>query len=365
MFFNRHFYLHHRHLHSNMQRRCVSVILITLVLSVVLWGFDVHNSFDVQLVYGMSTSLAIWFLTDPLRQKIFTQHREGALWQWDWRTRSYTFVCIVIGFFVGMFIGDWYAGRSSWDLIDLHPQKYTGIVVVAFAISAAFIAFFSQQNKLEVARAQATESKLQLLQSQLEPHMLFNTLANLRALIDIDAERAQAMLDRLIDYLRATLGASRVTSHALSLEFDRLDDYLALMQIRMGRRVTYRLDLPDALKATPCPALLLQPVVENAVLHGLEPSASGGEITVAARIEGKQLMLIVTDTGTGFENTQDHTSSESNSGFGLTQLRERLETLYGLRASVDIASQLPSGTQVTISIPHSTSSHETNFCSYC
>lgn len=364
----KHHHVWHQKWHASPWRRLFFVSLFSVIISVVLWAIGHHASLDIQLVYSFGTGVSIWFLTDVVRQWVFPTR--GAAWSRNWKVWLYIASSIVIGFISGMLIGDSYAGWSTLDLLQFAPQKLAGLIVMCVAISTAFVVFFYQQNRLQVAEQQATESKLQLLQSQLEPHMLFNTLANLRALIDVDAMRAQNMLDRLIDYLRATLGASRVTSHALSLEFDRLDDYLALMQIRMGIRLSYQLNLPDALKATPCPALLLQPLVENAVLHGLEPTALGGQITVTAMQHGKQLVLTVSDTGAGFDTIQTPTHLESNSGFGLTQLRERLGTLYGLNASVVITPQqatAPMGTCVTITIPlpTGTPSHETNFCRYC
>src|SRR4029078_471767 len=132
-----------------------------------------------------------------------------------------------------------------------------------------------------------------LLETQLEPHMLFNTLANLRALIGADPRQAQVMLDHMIAYLRATLNASRSTTHSLQAEFDRLRDYLELMAIRMGPRLEYSLQLPPELEHTRVPALLLRPLVENSILHGLEPKVEGGRIAVSARREGNQLVLEV------------------------------------------------------------------------
>ena len=171
-------------------------------------------------------------------------------------------------------------------------------------------------------RAQATEAQLKLLQTQLEPHMLFNTLANLRVLIGTDPVRAQEMLDRMIAYLRATLDASRTATHPLQAEFDRLRDYLELMAIRMGPRLAFTLELPPELAAVPVPALLLQPLVENSIQHGLEPQVQGGRITVSARCEGAQLVLEVADTGAGRAPP-----APGGRGFGLTQIRERLATL--------------------------------------
>ncbi len=135
----------------------------------------------------------------------------------------------------------------------------------------------------EEAQRHAAEAQLKLLQTQLEPHMLFNTLANLRVLIGTNPALATDMLDRMVAYLRATLSASRASNHALQLEFDRLRDYLELMTVRMGPRLGYELDLPADLANLSVPALLLQPLVENSIKHGLEPKVEGGTITVRAR----------------------------------------------------------------------------------
>ncbi|RYZ03387.1 MAG: sensor histidine kinase, partial [Comamonadaceae bacterium] len=211
----------------------------------------------------------------------------------------------------------------------------------------------------------ASEAKLKLLEAQLEPHMLFNTLANLRVLITLDPPRAVAMLDRLNGYLRATLGGSRATQHPLEDEFARLADYLALMAVRMGPRLRSTLDLPDDLRAVQVPPLLLQPLVENAIRHGLEPQVEGGELQVSARREsradGPWLLLRVTDTGAGLPSdaqAADHDSGRAvngangaTSGFGLTQVRERLHTLHGERASLRLTPRPGGGTCALIAFP--------------
>src|SRR6185312_14350513 len=135
-----------------------------------------------------------------------------------------------------------------------------------------------QRAQVAAAAHEATLARLDMLQSQLEPHMLFNTLANLRALIAADPPRAQEMLDHLIAFLRATLAASRQPEHPLSDEFARIDDYLALMRVRMGDRLRTSAALPPDLAALPVPPLLLQPLVENAIKHGLEPQRGPGEL---------------------------------------------------------------------------------------
>jgi LytS/YehU family sensor histidine kinase len=179
--------------------------------------------------------------------------------------------------------------------------------------------------------------------------MLFNTLANLRALIATDPPHAIAMLDRLNDYLRATLSASRQPTHALASEFDRLRDYLALMSVRMADRLQVHLDLPDELRAWPVPTLLLQPIVENSIKHGLTPMPEGGAITIRALQNGDALALEVLDTGVGLP--ADRASLPTLAGFGLAQVRERLATAYGDAATLGVSANSPRGTVVRITIP--------------
>jgi LytS/YehU family sensor histidine kinase len=175
--------------------------------------------------------------------------------------------------------------------------------------------------------------------------MMFNTLANLRALIAVDPARAQQMLDHMIAYLRATLDASRATTHSLRTEFDRLHDYLELMAIRMGPRLTYALDLPEDLADLPVPALLLQPLVENSIKHGLEPKVEGGRIEVRARREGASVVIEVRDSGVGA-----NAHGNAGKGFGLVQIRERLSALHGPGASLDFSTD-PQGAHARIALP--------------
>jgi LytS/YehU family sensor histidine kinase len=154
-------------------------------------------------------------------------------------------------------------------------------------------------------------------------------------LITQDAPRAVQMLDQLNDFLRATLKASRTTEHSLQAEFDRLRDYLSLMQIRMGPRLRFTLDLPAELAQHHVPALILQSVVENAIVHGLEPKVQGGQINISAHQEsakpdGAMLVLQVQDDGLGCE------PSQLQEGFGLAQVRERLRSYYGEHATINL-----------------------------
>lgn len=275
---------------------------------------------------------------------------------------------ILVGGLLGYGLGAWLASQLVEILFGLplhaqpHPhqgprwQGWLAILAISLTASASVTAYFYSRARLAASEAHAqtaartaAQTQLRLLQSQLEPHMLFNTLANLRALIGIDPERAQTMLDQLIAFLRATLSASQATLHPLQAEFDRLADYLALMQIRMGSRLNVTLTLPPELATHPVPPLLLQPLVENAIQHGLEPLRRGGHITVSASTETSGVLrLQVQDSGTGLNPDAPR---RPGSGFGTHQIRERLATLYGPSAQLVLTNVPTGGTLATVTLP--------------
>ena len=335
--------------HRRLWQRGALVGTLALPLGLVHWLLQRETALDASLVYSFAISASIWCLNDPLRM---------ALWPWlqgsPARTALFVLPVTLLGYALGTFIGDGYVGKSTLDLLSLDPWRFAGVLGASLAVSLGFTAYFFQQEKAHALALQASEAKLRLLQSQLEPHMLFNTLANLQALISLDPARAQTMLEHLIAYLRATLSASRSTTmHPLASEFERLRDYLALMHIRMGPRLQVRLELPEALACLPMPPLLLQPLVENAIRHGLEPQVQGGLLEVRAWQEAQQLVLEVSDTGQGLCQSQDRqaASGYDGSGFGLAQVRERLVTLYGDAGRLTLSDHAPSGTRAVLRLP--------------
>ncbi|MCB2018809.1 MAG: histidine kinase [Hydrogenophaga sp.] len=268
---------------------------------------------------------------------------------------AYLLVSSSAGYALGTTIGDAYAGRSTWDMVGQSPARLLGFWVSGLVISGFFVAGFYQRAKADELRRQATEARLKLLESQLEPHMLFNTLANLRALIETDPPRAVDMLDRLGAYLRATLRGSRTDAqsgaHTLADELSRLDDYLALMAVRMGPRLRHRFDVPEDLLGHPVPPLLLQPLVENAIRHGLEPRVDGGEVCVQARRDGDRwLQIEVIDTGVGTADLPPP-RERADGGFGLAQVRERVASLDGGPGSVEFLSKPGEGSAVRLRLP--------------
>jgi anti-sigma regulatory factor (Ser/Thr protein kinase) len=203
------------------------------------------------------------------------------------------------------------------------------------------------QTRAAAVERQALQAQLRLLQAQIEPHMLFNTLANLQGLIAIDPQQAGRMLDQLIQYLRATLSVSRAETTTLEQEFSALEAYLGLMAVRMGARLAYRCSLPDELRAARLPTMLLQPLVENAIVHGLEPKVDGGTVTLEAAGRGGLLEITVRDTGLGL----DRPSPRHGGGVGLSTTRERLQVLYGERAGLELLPSPPQGALVRLTLP--------------
>jgi sensor histidine kinase YesM len=191
-----------------------------------------------------------------------------------------------------------------------------------------------------------TAARLAMLQAQIEPHFLFNTLANVQSLISRDPERATQMLDHLNRYLRASLGRTRKPQSTLAEELSLIEALLSIAAIRLGERLQYRIDVPLDLRDAILPPLLLQPLVENALLHGIEPAVDGGSITVSAARDGAHLVLSVVDTGVGLG-----VSSHVHGGVGLSSVRTRLQTLYGDGASLSISTNAGPGVTARLTLP--------------
>lgn len=280
-----------------------------------------------------------------------------------------TAVILIIGVAGGFIVGQAIAARilglraSYADLFSMvnWPTLVTAIVGTVIAIT--YFALREKRLLKEVANAQLSEksqttqreladAQLHLVRAQVEPHMLFNTLANLRALIMEDQAQAVKMLDRLNGFLRASLNRNRQTTLSLSEEFELLSNYLELMKVRLADRMSYSLDLPVALRGIEIPTWLLQPLVENAITHGLEPSLTGGRITVSASQLGQTLVLNVSNTGEPLSSNfdLDQLQPRSDGGFGLYQCRERVKQLYEGRGSMKVLSSAQE-TQIVITLP--------------
>ena len=213
----------------------------------------------------------------------------------------------------------------------------------------------ARQREAQAARlaAQVAEARLGALRMQLHPHFLFNSLNAITVLVrDQDTANAARMLDLLSDVLRQVLtdGQNHETSLAEELSF--LERYLAIEQVRFSDRLTVRFDIDDAIRDAAVPAFVLQPLVENALRHGIAHRADGGTVRITARRDGGDLVLTVTDDGAGSNATGQ---SAAGNGLGLANTRERLTTLYGARASLALhprADDESHGTVATVRLPY-------------
>jgi LytS/YehU family sensor histidine kinase len=352
-----------------MLQRLLIVWAVALLIGLADWNGHLAkgqpSAIDVSMVYAYAISTFIWLLTDMPRFAFKRLLRSPAPYYWPPALPAtlMLLVGIPLGYVLGTLLGDAYSGKSTWALWHFNPNHFLSLMVSSIAISIAFVAFFNQRGKAESLANEVTQAQLMLLQSQLEPHMLFNTLAHLRALIGQDTARAHAMLDHLNDYLRTTLQASRLpmyqAQHPLGDEFSRLGDYLNLMAIRMGPRLAFELDLPPTLVTAPVPRFILQPLVENAIRHGLEPQVSGGRIEVQARAEGAQLLLTVRDNGSGISELAladaarplQADGAQAGPSWGLSHVRQRMHTLYGPRAGMHISLLPTGGTCLVLTLP--------------
>ena len=330
-------------------RHFLQTLAFSLTISAIQYAFRPDRPYEVALMYSLSIGLFTWASIDFGRHLFPSTHENG--WPKGYAGVGLPVVGIALGYALGTLSGDSWFGWSSWGSQGAPELRLSLLVSVLAGGSITYYFYIRNkaaylQARMTEARQHANEARLKLLETQLEPHMLFNTLANLRVLIGIDPQRAQDMLDRMVAYLRATLDASRASSHPLTREFDRLRDYLELMAVRMGPRMRYTLDLPTDLATVNIPTLLLQPLVENSIKHGLEPKVDGGTITVRARRNGERLQLEVSDTGIGFD-----AAVPRSDGFGLAQVIERMAAAYGELGSVERHSTPGHGTTVLLHIP--------------
>jgi hypothetical protein len=204
------------------------------------------------------------------------------------------------------------------------------------------LAFALERSELE---RQAAAARLHLLQAQVAPHFLFNTLANVQALVDAGSPHASPVLRSLIQYLRAAVPQLNEPAATIQRELELVRPYLELMQMRMPDRLQYAMKVDSSLLQVRCPPTTLLTLVENAVRHGIDPSEEGGRIDIDIARIGDRCLVRVTDTGAGLHQ------SANGLGTGLTALRERLQLIFGDAAHLRLAANVPHGAAVEIDMP--------------
>ena len=300
-------------------------------------------------------------------------HAEFAILEWATQRRCYAWslrrraivfgglpiIGVVLGYLIGFELIDWQRGRSA----VFTPSGMAAVVTMSIVISAILAAILSARERMAKAEAAyeaerarvataeraAALASLKALQAQVEPHFLYNTLAHVASLIDAEPAAARRMLDKLIVLLRASAAGDASGPSTLGDQLAHMRAYLDVLAMRMGPRLRWSIDVPEALAARELPPALLQPLVENAIKHGIEPSLDGGSLAIGARDEGGRLVVEVADSGMGFGAASAPIGGST--GLGLANLRARLAALYGDDAGVTITENVPRGVRVAVSLP--------------
>jgi sensor histidine kinase YesM len=327
------------------------ILAINTGLSLVLWDNDPRPFWQPLLtvqIYGLCIAYAVnvaapWASQRPLRDLCIAIGIAVVV--------GVVLVVVAKGYSIAHVTERW--KLFAWNMVTafLNGLFFSLLFFVKFREARATAELHRAESERNLLAKQAVEAQLKLMQAQIEPHFLFNTLASVQFLTETDPREANRLLGHLIDYLRAALPSFRVQSSTLEREFDLARAYLAILAMRMRDRLDYRVELPAELGAHPFPPNMLISLVENAIKHGLEPSVSGGTLAIEARREGDELSVRVTDSGRGLAEAAN-ASPTTGHGVGLSNLRERLAALFGPRGRFAIESAAPRGTRAIITVPY-------------
>ncbi|MGE0356944.1 MAG: sensor histidine kinase [Burkholderiales bacterium] len=328
-----------------LKRVLAVTLLCVFVASVTVWFF--RNTWLDLLVSALCvgyTSMVLFTVATNLPQR-----------------RAPPWVAQVASIILGSFLGTMLAGLvKGRDVSTMFSERFFGVLItmslgVGFGCWAVWI-YYNRQREArqaaELARALAERTQLEknvlqarlaLMQAQVEPHFLFNTLANVQHLVETDPASASRMLESLIQYLRAALPQMREDATTIGREVDMARAFLDIHRMRMGSRLAYEVEVPEALRGRPFPPMMLISLVENAIKHGVDPCCECGTVSIRATEEGGRLRLSVTDTGEGI-------SPRKGTGVGLANIRERLKTLYGPGARLVIEENRPRGVVAAIEV---------------
>jgi hypothetical protein len=338
----------HAHLFEGLNtRRVLWVTIICMVATAMVVRFFINSYLDL-LVTALCvgyTSMVLFTVASNVRQSRLPLEAMQVL-------------AVIAGSFLGTILAVIVKGR---DLSTLFSERLVGVAISmglglgfgCVVVAGAILRAKHARDQARIAKAEAEKSqleknvlqaRLQLMQAQVEPHFLFNTLANVQHLVETDPPAASRMLDSLIQYLRAALPQMREGATTLGRELDMARAFLDIHRVRMGSRLDYRIEVPEALKAREFPPMMLISLVENAIKHGVDPCCECSSITIRAADDGGRLKVSVADTGEGV-------TPKKGGGVGLTNIRERLKALYGSRATLVLEENAPRGVVASIEVP--------------
>jgi sensor histidine kinase YesM len=336
---------------ANWPRSFVRTLLFNTFIALFLWVIGFEHTFLYVFIVSQCIGFSIHALF-YIACRITVHQFNGRFWP------ATMILATLLGSLLGLWLGAQILGFDFQKTILSGWRQFGSILLISLLFSAiiSYLSYSTSriaQSEAEIQKERAerlanenklTEARLLLLQAQVEPHFLFNTLANVTSLIDTQPDKAKHMLEKFIEYLRATLARTREAESTLGKEIELMRAYLDIIQIRMGTRLRYNIDLPTDLSQTNFPPMLLQPLVENAVKHGLESKVEGGTLTIIVHSENGLLRLSVEDDGLGFKG-------ERSGGLGLANVRERLQVLFDGKAKLIIEERIPNGTRATIELP--------------
>lgn len=330
----------------------ITAIFNTLIAMVLYYMvMDEHHFFDVFIISQLM-GLSICILTQT--GMYFTVKKES----------KWTITGIIIGLILGIFSGTLLSWGFLFFFRDIDfgyylTHTFSSVFVFGFVFGIPIIYFFISREKIIESEKQIQNEKikrltmekeaamttLRLLQAQIEPHFLFNTLSNVISLFDIDVEKARKMLIDINEYLRISLQRTRQEMITLDQELDLTRQYLEIFKIRMGKRLSYEINDRTGNPCVPFPPLIIQPLVENSIKYGIEPAIDGGTIAIDCRIEENTLEIVITDTGKGLDK------DANQAGIGINNVSLRLESIYGNTAGLILKENHPTGIKATIRVP--------------
>ncbi len=336
---------------AGLRASLLSVALIAAIntgIAAVLWIDDTRPFWQPLVtcqLYGFSIAYCVnvaspWNKTHPIR-RLALAVAAGVL-------IGVTLVIVVKGYDRAWIQAHW--TTFGWNMFTafLNGLFVSLFFYVKFRETRAEAAMQRANAERHLLSRQAVEAQLKLMQAQVEPHFLFNTLASVQYLTETDPPRANLLLGHLIAYLRAALPQLRASSTTLGQEVQLIEAYLSILKMRMGERLAFGVDVPAALRSHPFPPNILISLVENSVRHGLEPTVQGGRIDVTASAQGSRLVVRVADTGSGVGHGETPAAGQ---GVGLSNIRERLAALFSGRATFTLASRPGGGALATLDLP--------------
>ncbi|MGD0657469.1 MAG: sensor histidine kinase [Syntrophorhabdales bacterium] len=327
------------------------VVIIDILIAVFLSATGISNPFAVNLLMSQCYGLSIFGIISLLLWVFKPQGGIG-------RIALIVAIGVAGGNLIGGRLGVFILRRVFSITLKGFEAGALPTIVLVVALGATVSYFFWSKARLRVdkeiiqqerirrlsSEKETLAANLRLLQAQIEPHFLFNTLSNVLSLIDTDPTRGKAMLADLIRYLRTSLSRTRPATTTLGQEMEMIRSYLSIQKVRMGERLTFAIDLPVALSELPFPPMLLQPLVENAVKHGLDPRVEGGEIAVKVTEDPEAVKVTIADTGAGF-------STNEGNGIGLANVRERIRLMYEDRGRLFLEENTPRGVKAIVEVP--------------